>query len=197
MGNLVDEIEIRHLRHADQWEFEISASINADWIGEYLPEGTLYKGFTPFEYALVFKTYVANQEGYEFFGAFFENHMVGMIIACPASTDFGVQLIFWVAQDFAKNGIATKMVNEVSEIQFRKGFWNIESHTDISNVASRKVMKKCGFVIADKYQAELHGSKSTGNMIAWIKYNPYPRSPFGPRRSPFDLLKPRTFQIPY
>jgi hypothetical protein len=89
------------------------------------------------------------------------------------------------------------MVNEVSEIQFRKGFWNIESHTDISNAASRKVMKKCGFVIADKYQAELHGSKSTGNMIAWIKYNPYPRSPFGPRRSPFDLLRPRTFQIPY
>ena len=191
------EIEVRHLELSDQREFELCAANNADWIGEYLPEGALYKGFTPFEYALVFKTYVSNKEGYEFFGAFHGTRLLGMIIACPASTEFGAQLIYWVSQEFGGMGIATKMVEEVSERLFKKGFWNIESHTDRSNIASQRIMQKLGFAIADKYQAELHGTKSTGNMIAWIKYNPYPRSPFGPMRSPFDLLRPRTFQLPY
>ena len=197
MEKILDIVVIRHFRSSDLIEFEASASRNADWIGEYLPEGSLYKGFTSFEYRLVFRSYVANTDGYEFFGAFLGDYLVGMIIACPSSTDFGVQLIYWVAKEFVNMGIATKMINEVSEIQFKKGFWNIECHTDVSNRGSQVLMKKCGFVIADKYESELHGTKSTGNMIAWIKYSPYPRSPFGPRRSPFDLLRTRTFQLPY
>lgn len=197
MNELLEEIEVRHFRFSDQAEFESIARSNADWIGQYLPEGALYKGFTPFEFGLVFKSYVANAEGYEFFGAFYGTHLLGMIIACPASTEYGVQLIYWVSKAFGNRGLATKMVKEVSERQFQKGYWNIESHTDKKNIASQIVMKKLGFVIVDRYESEQHGSESTGNMIAWIKYNPYPRSPFGPRKSPFDVLRTRTFQLPY
>jgi len=196
MEFLFEEVEIRHFRHTDQWEFEVSATANADWIGEYLPDGSLYKGFTPYEFANVFRSYVGNFHRYEFFGAFQHSLMVGMIIACPASTEFGVQLIYWVAKDFCNRGIGTKMVQQVSEILFKRGFWNIECHTDASNIGSQAILKKCNFVVADRYKSELHGTKSSGNMIAWIKYNPYPRSPFGPRRSPFDVLKTRTFQLP-
>ena len=197
MSKFTDEVVIRHFKFSDHLEFERSAKQNADFMGEYLPEGSLYKGFTPFEFSLVFKGYVTNADGYEYFGAFFRNQLVGMTSVCPASTEFGAQLIYWVDQKYINFGIATKMVSEISEIQFRKGYWNIESHTDRSNLGSQRIMEKCGFVIVDRYKAELHGSKSTGNMIAWIKYNPHPRSPFGPRKSPFDLLRTRTFQLPH
>jgi RimJ/RimL family protein N-acetyltransferase len=197
MEKILDKVVIRHFKDSDLKEFEASANRNADWIGEYLPEGSVYKGFTTFEYFVVFKSYVSNTGGYEFFGAFLGDYLVGMIIACPASTEIGVQLIYWVAKEFVNMGIATKMIKEVSEIQFKKGYWNIECHTDASNSASQVLMKKCDFVIADKYESELHGTKSTGNMIAWIKYSPYPRSPLGPRKSPLDILRPRQFHLPF
>jgi RimJ/RimL family protein N-acetyltransferase len=197
MNKTINKVIVRHFRQTDLKEFETCATRNADWIGEYLPEGSLYGGFTSYEYAAIFRSYVSNLNGYEFFGAFLGDYVVGMIIACPASTEFGVQLIYWVAKEFSNMGIGTKMVEVVSEIQFRKGFWNIECHTDRSNMGSQIIMKKSGFVIVDKYDSEYHGSKSSGKMLAWMKYNPYPRSPFGPRRTPFDVLRTRRIQLNY
>jgi hypothetical protein len=49
--------------------------------------------------------------------------------------------------------------------------------------------------IADKYECEPRGLKDSGRMIAWVKFNPYSRNPFGPKRSALEMLKPRTFQL--
>ncbi len=164
-------------------------------MADYLGEGRFFKGFSDFEFSYLFRGYVANESPYEYFGGFYKDHCIGMIIICPGNTTYGAELIYWVDKDHMGQGVATKMVNEVTEHAFRLGYWNIECHTDASNKGSQKVLEKNSYGFADEYVCEPRGLKDSGRMIAWVKFNPYSRNPFGPKRSALEMLKPRTFQL--
>ena len=108
---------------------------------------------------------------------------------------YGAEFVYWVDKAHTGHGVATKMVSEVTEQAFRLGYWNVVCHTDVTNLGSQKVLEKNNFGLADRYLSEPRGLKDSGEMIAWIKFNPYSRNPFGPKRSALEMLKPRTFQL--
>ena len=185
-------VEVRHFKNDDYPSFLKCMKNNLDNMADYLGEGRFFKGFSDYEFAYLFKSYVANESPYEYFGGFFKEDCIGMIVLCPASSDYGIQLIYWIDKDHMGHGVATKMVNELIEHAFRLGYWNIECHTDATNIGSQKVLEKNNFGLADRYLSEPRGLKDSGEMILWIKFNPYSRNPFGPKRSALEILKPRT-----
>ena len=188
-------VEVRHFKKEDYPSFLECIKGNLDNMADYLGEGRFFKGFSDFEFSYLFKGYVANESPYEYFGGFYKDNCIGMIVICPGNTTYGAELIYWVDKEHMGQGVATKMVNEVTEHAFRLGYWNIECHTDASNRGSQKVLEKNSYGFADKYECEPRGLKDSGRMIAWVKFNPYSRNPFGPKRSALEMLKPRTFQL--
>jgi RimJ/RimL family protein N-acetyltransferase len=188
-------VEIRHFRSEDFPSFLSLIKSNLDNMANYLGEGRFFKGFSDFEFRHLFRTYVANERPYEYFGGFYKDTCISMVVICPGYTSFSAELIYWVDKEHMGQGVATKMVNQATEHAFQLGYWHIECHTDASNIASQKVLEKNNFGFADKYSCEPRGLKDSGQMIAWVKFNPYGRNPFGPKRSALDLLKPRTIQF--
>jgi RimJ/RimL family protein N-acetyltransferase len=188
-------VEIRHFKNEDLSSFLECIKNNLDNMADYLGEGRFFKGFSDFEFTHLFRTYVANESSYEHFGGFYKDTCIGMVVICPGNTTNGAELIYWVDKEHNSQGVATKMVNEATEHAFRLGYWTIECHTDASNLGSQKVLQKNNFGYAEKYSCEPRGLKDSGQMIAWVKFNPYGRNPFGPKRSALDLLRPRTFHL--
>ncbi len=188
-------VEVRHFKADDYPSFLKCMKVNLDHMADYLGEGRFFKGFSDFEFSNLFKGYVANVSPYEYFGGFYKDNCIGMVAICPGYARFGAEFVYWVDKDHTGHGVATKMISEVTEHVFRLGYWNIECHTDATNLGSQKVLEKNGFGLVDKYSIEPRGLKDSGEMIAWIKFNPYGRNPLGPKRSALELLKPRIFHL--
>ena len=188
-------VEVRHFKPDDYPSFLKCMKVNLDHMADYLGEGRFFKGFSDFEFSSLFKGYVANVSPYEYFGGFYKDNCIGMVAMCPGYARYSAEFVYWVDKDHTGYGVATKMVSEVTEHAFRLGYWNIECHTDATNLGSQKVLEKNSFGLADKYSIEPRGLKDSGEMIAWIKFNPYSRNPFGPKTSALELLKPRTFHL--
>jgi RimJ/RimL family protein N-acetyltransferase len=188
-------VEVRHFKKEDYPSFLECIKNNLDNMADYLGEGRFFKGFSDFEFSNLFRGYVANESPFEYFGGFYKDKCIGMVAMCPGYAKYGAEFIYWVDKDHMGQGVATKMVNELTEHAFRVGYWNIECHTDATNLGSQKVLEKNSFGLADRYLSEPRGLKDSGEMIAWIKFNPYSRNPFGPKKSALDLLRPRSFQL--
>jgi RimJ/RimL family protein N-acetyltransferase len=193
--DLGPNIEIRHFQMNDLDNLAKSLTKNSDHIAEYLPDGKIYKAFTIYEYRVLIREYVKNLDPYEYFGAFYRGELIGTGVMCPGSSQFGVQLIYWVDKDYQHQGVASKMVNTISEHCFKEGYWNIEVQTDKSNLGSQRVLQKNGFVMMDEYKFHPAGTKDTGDMLVWFRFNPYTRSPFGPKRNIRSLWN-RTMILP-
>lgn len=180
--DIITNVHIRHFKLEDLDTVAETLSKNADYIAEYLSDGKLYKAFTIFEYRILIREYIKNADPYEYFGAFYKDKLVGMGVMCPGSAQFGIQLIYWVDQEFQQLGIASKLVQTITESCFQADYWNVEVQTDKSNIGSQRVLQRNGFVHMDSYDCTPAGTKDTGRMLIWYKFNPYRRNPFGPKR---------------
>ena len=188
-------VEVRRFKNEDYPTFLECIKNNLDNMADYLSDGRLFKGFTDIEFAHIFRMYTSKDGNYEYFGAFYKEKCIGMIILCPGYAKYGAEFIYWVDKNHMNKGVATKMVNEITEHAFRVGYWSIECHTDVTNLGSQKVLEKNNFGFADKYTSDPRGLKDSGEMIAWIKFNPYERKPYGPKRSALEILKTRTISL--
>ena len=188
-------VEVRHFRKEDYPSFLECIKNNLDNMADYLGEGRFFKGFSDLEFSYLFRGYVANVSPYEYFGGFYKDNCIGVAVICPGYAKYQAEFMYWVDKEHMGHGVATKMVNELIERAFRLGYWNVICHTDVTNLGSQKVLERNNFGLADRYLSEPRGLKDSGEMIAWIKFNPYSRNPFGPKRSALDLLKPRTFLL--
>lgn len=107
---------------------------------------------------------------------FWNNKLVGMFEMVEGADAYGVQLLYWVRGNYQGNGIATAVVEMLTENAFLGSAWDyVEIHVDKANVGSRRVPEKLGFSIDETYQMPPMGTKGTGEMLVWVKYNPYSR----------------------
>jgi len=107
---------------------------------------------------------------------FWNDKLVGMFDLVEGADNYGVQLLYWVRGNYQGNGIATAVVEILTEQAFLGSAWDyVELHTDQANVGSRKVAEKVGFSIEENYQMSPMGTKGTGEMLVWVKSNPYSR----------------------
>lgn len=107
---------------------------------------------------------------------FWRNKLVGVFEMVEGADPYGVQLLYFVRGNFQKSGIATVVVEMLTENAFLGSGWDyVEIHVDKANVGSRKVPEKLGFSIDETYQMPPMGAKGTGEMEVWVKYNPYSR----------------------
>jgi RimJ/RimL family protein N-acetyltransferase len=89
---------------------------------------------------------------------------------------YGCQLLYWVRGNCQGSGIATAVVEMLTENAFLgPAFDYVEIHVDQSNVASSRVPEKLGFVIEETYEMQPMGTKGTGIMSVWVRTNPYSR----------------------
>ena len=107
---------------------------------------------------------------------FWNNTLVGVFDMVEGADSYGVQLLYWVRGNFQGNGIATAVVEMLTQVAFLGSAWDyVEIHVDRANVGSRKVPEKLGFIVDETYQMPPMGSKGTGVMDVWVKFNPYSR----------------------
>lgn len=107
---------------------------------------------------------------------YWNNKLVGMFDMVEGADAYGMQLLYWVRGNFQGNGIATAIVELLTERAFLGTAWDyVEIHVDKGNIGSRKVPEKLGFSIDESYLMPPMGLKGTGHMDVWVKYNPYSR----------------------
>ena len=113
---------------------------------------------------------------YKSTAVFWKNKLVGMFDMVEGADPYGVQLLYWVRGNYQGNGIATAVVEMLTENAFLGTAWDyVEIHVDRANIGSRKVPEKLGFSIDETYLMPPMGTKGTGEMDVWVKYNPYSR----------------------
>lgn len=188
-------LEIRHFHLSDLEMLVRSLTKNSEHIAEYLGAGQSFDVFTLYDFKLLIRQYIKNSDPYEYFGTFYRGELVGMGMLSPGSFQFGAQLVYWVDKDHQHQGVATKIVDTLTEHCFKVGYWNVEVQTDQTNKGSQRVLEKCGFAHVDQYSCEPSSKKDSGLMYVWFKYNPYKRSPFGPKRRTPNLWN-RVMVIP-
>jgi len=107
---------------------------------------------------------------------FWNDKLVGMFDLVEGADNYGVQLLYWVRGNYQGNGIATTVAEILTEQAFLASGWDyVELHTDRANVGSRKVAENVGFSIEESYRMSPMGTKGTGEMVVWVKGNPYSR----------------------
>jgi GNAT superfamily N-acetyltransferase len=188
----IRHIEVRHFAKDDYPSFLKCIKRNLDSMANYLGEGRFFKGFSDVEFAHIFRGYVANEKPFEYFGVFYRNDCIGMGFMAPGAGTYAAEFIYWIDKDHMGLGVGTKLVRELTEHAFKIGYWSIEAHTDMTNIGSQKVLEHNGFGLAEKYSCEPKGLKDSGEMLFWIKFNPYERKPYGPKRTAIELLRPRS-----
>ena len=126
----LDQVEIRKFVLSDLNTFAEAAKRNADHISKYLIDGKLYKAFTIHEFAIVMREYVKNKYPYQYFGAFYQGNCIGSAVLCPAGFEFGIQMIYWVDENYQNKGVATKFVNTLTDLAFKQGYWQLGCSPD-------------------------------------------------------------------
>jgi RimJ/RimL family protein N-acetyltransferase len=107
---------------------------------------------------------------------FWQNKLVGVFDLVEGADHYGVQLLYWVRGNYQGNGIATAVVEMLTEQAFLASAWDyLEVHIDQANIGSRKVPEKLGFSVEETYQMSPMGTKGTGVMDVWVRTNPYSR----------------------
>jgi RimJ/RimL family protein N-acetyltransferase len=107
---------------------------------------------------------------------FWKNKLVGMFDMVEGADEYGVQILYWTRGNFQRSGIATAVVEMLTENAFLGSAWDyVEIHVDRANEGSRRVPEKLGFVIEETYEMPPMGTKGTRIMDVWVRTNPYSR----------------------
>jgi RimJ/RimL family protein N-acetyltransferase len=145
-------------------------------LGDYLDWGMDAPSWSMKQHLMWICAAEAMKLPYKSNAVFWKNKLVGMFDMVEGADSYGVQLLYWVRGNFQGNGIATAVVEMLTENAFLGSAWNyVEIHCDQLNVSSRKVPEKLGFSIDETYQMPPMGARGSGEMEVWVKYNPYSR----------------------
>jgi RimJ/RimL family protein N-acetyltransferase len=145
-------------------------------LGNYLDWGIDAPSWSMKQHLMWIGAAESMQLPYKSNAVFWKNKLVGMFDMVEGADRYGVQLLYWVRGNYQGNGIATAVVEMLTENAFLGSAWDyVEIHVDRSNVGSRKVPEKLGFSIDETYQMPPMGARGSGEMEVWVKYNPYSR----------------------
>lgn len=97
-----------------------------------------------------------SEEHYEF-GIYLENELIGFINDVEIEGK-KIELGYVIQPDFHNKGYATEVLRAAIKDLFEKGFEEVITGAFVSNIASCRVMEKCGMVRIDKEEdIEYHG----------------------------------------
>jgi RimJ/RimL family protein N-acetyltransferase len=110
---------------------------------------------------------------YQAFGAFYEDHMLGVITFSPAKDFLGIQICYYTSSLYSSRGICTLLTDlMVSRAFFMENFRYVELHIDIENIGSQRVAEKNKFEVVADYECSKSGRLGSGKMQVWVKINP-------------------------
>ena len=143
-------------------------------LGDYLDWGIDAPSWSFKQHLMWISAAGAMKLPYKSNAVFWNDKLVGMFDMVEGADPYGVQLLYWVRGNYQQNGIATAVVEALTENAFLGAtFSYVEIHVDKANVGSGKVPEKLGFSIDETYLMPPMGTKGTGEMDVWVKYNPY------------------------
>jgi ribosomal-protein-serine acetyltransferase len=145
-------------------------------LGNYLDWGIDAPSWSMKQHLMWIGAAEAMKPPYKSNAVFWKNKLVGMFDMVEGADKYGVQLLYWVRGNYQGSGIATAVVEMLTENAFLgPAFDYLEIHVDQANVASSRVPEKLGFVIEETYEMQPMGTKGTGIMDVWVRTNPYSR----------------------
>jgi RimJ/RimL family protein N-acetyltransferase len=105
--------------------------------------------------------------------AYYKDKFAGLFCLGLEDEDYGGQICYWTAREFAGQGLATAVTDYLTELAFMKFNWtNVQLHIDQDNIGSSRVAEKCGYHILQEYECDKNGTKGSGYMNHWIRYSP-------------------------
>ncbi len=106
----------------------------------------------------------------EHFAFFLGRDLVGMGSIRPHGHPRHVQMAYWVAKGYLKQGIGECIAKtiEVLALKYRPYQFIYIDH-DYSNTSSGAIPKKLGYKWVSYYETEIHAKKETGVWYSWMK----------------------------
>jgi hypothetical protein len=108
------------------------------------------------------------------FGVFHGYKMLAYACYCPASSADGIQIVYWVRQEYLHQNIGTWTIgNMTSRSWIQEDFHYSQLIIDKENYSSRRVAKKLNyFPIASIESSNQQGNRQSGTYIAYLHLNP-------------------------
>jgi len=104
---------------------------------------------------------------------YYKTRFAGMFQHSISDDGEAAQICFWVPKQMSGNGIATTVTGMLTDKSFEVyGLNQVSLHVDKANVASSKVAERNGYEARREYFDEPYGTKDSGWLVEWIKYNP-------------------------
>ena len=169
----IGECFIQRCRPRDALEHMKACQESANYLGDYLGWGVDAPTWNFKQHASWILHHARTTDPHESYCVYFKNKLIGFFSYGSGADKHGIQICYWVRKGYEGNGVATAVTEILTQKAFfPKRFGYVEIHVDKANLASRKVPEKLGFEIDEEYRCLPHGTKETGEMLVYVKYNP-------------------------
>ena len=172
----IKQFEVRDLQMTDVGDYQKSLNASTDYLEKYLDWGA---NATQYDYKRckeIFNLMSKEKFPNRAFAICSWGKLVGEINFGEGSRKDGLQITYWVSKTHSGKGLCSKAVRKLMEKAFLMEDINfLEIHADKSNLASKRVAQKAGFIHYDSYAYQDKGTQGMGIMDVYIYLTPRAR----------------------
>ena len=169
----IEDITLRPITMYDVLKHKRMCEASKDNLGNYLGFAEDIGRWEMKHHLKWIASHVKLKGYYQAFGAFYEEHMLGVITFSPAKDFLGIQICYYTSSLYASKGICTLLTDlMVSRAFVMENFRYVELHIDVENIGSKRVAEKNDFAVVADYDCSKSGRLGSGKMQVWVKINP-------------------------
>jgi len=169
----ISQLKLRPLTKYDFREFKASVMESRESISSFLDMGIELPELHLVNFMNLY-SYMLTDKDRQHFGVFHGYKMLAYACFTEAFSPVGVQIIYWVRQEFLLQNIGTWTVgNLVKKAWVERDYNFVQMVIDKENLASRKIARKMGFEAAyETVGVQGQGIKGGSTHITYLFLNP-------------------------
>ena len=168
----ISQLKIRPLLKYDFVQFKETMLESKESISTFLDMGKIVPDLNTVEFMNFFSSLLADKE-FEHFGVFHGWKMLAYASFSPAFQPSGVQVVYFVRQDFLRQNLGTFVIYNMTRMAWLdRDLDFVQAVIDKANIGSRKIVKSQGFQPLYALRALGQGTMATETQICYVHLNP-------------------------
>ena len=169
----ISQLKLRPLTKYDFREFKASVMESKESISTFLDMGILLPELHLIDFMNVYTSMLLDKFR-QHFGVFHGYKMLAYVCFTEAFDPAGIQIIYWVREEFLKQNIGTWTIgNMVNKAWIEMDYHFVEMVIDKGNYASRQIARKMGFEAVYETTGVMgQGNKGGSTHITYLYLNP-------------------------
>jgi len=185
----IGQLKLRPLTKYDFRQFKETILESKESISTFLDMGKVVPDLNTVDF-LNFYSSLLNDKEAEHFGVFHGWKMLAYASLCPAFNPSGLQVIYFVRQNYLRQNLGTFTINTLTrKVWIDKDLDFVQATIDKANIGSRSIVKSQGYEPLFAMTSLGQGNQATETQICYVYLNPRLRIKASiHQKRPIDLI---------